>query len=299
MEEIKKRQILKTAMDIFKEKGYFAASMQEIAEACGMAKASIYKVFPSKEDLFTGVFADVHRTMFEEARELDRVLRLEGEPPKEILRRKIEFQLQYMLENYFFTSEFKELPVTENENFQNAWRKKRADLLSWHRDCFREAYGEAVAPYLWDVVAIFRGMLKEYLSHANQHVIGLPMSELAGFLAGRIDAVVNELLQSKPDPVLKESGVYFNDINPADFMTKQESLKEFLHSFSRRIAGLQSPEPVRRELLEVVSLLQQQLDGEESPNPTLVKVYVSYLDSVSDLSPYVRQLNLMLSQMER
>ncbi|WP_181152847.1 TetR/AcrR family transcriptional regulator [Paenibacillus sp. AR247] len=56
MEQIKKQQIINTAMRIFKEKGYFAASMQDIAEACGMAKGSIYKVFPSKEDLFTGVF---------------------------------------------------------------------------------------------------------------------------------------------------------------------------------------------------------------------------------------------------
>lgn len=293
MEQIKKQQILNTAMRIFKEKGYFAASMQDIAEACGMAKASIYKVFPSKEDLFTGVFVDCHRTMFEEARELDYAVRQEGQPPKEILRRKIEFQLQYMLENYFFTSEFKELPVTENEKFQLAWKKKRATLLTWHRDCFYEAYGEPIEPYIWDIVAIFRGFSREYLSYAIQNVIALPMSELSHFCIARMDAIVSDMVRTKPSPILKESSVYFNDINPVDLKTRQANLKEFIQSFSQKIHELQKPDHIRKELLEVIDLLQRELEQEAS-NPTLVRVYTTFLDSVSDLRPYVRQLNLIL-----
>lgn len=100
LEEMKKRQILHTAKAVFIEKGYFSASMKDIAEACGMAKGSIYKIFDSKEDLFTAVFEDCHLIMFELARELDRQ---QGDvTPMERLRRRIEFQLQYTLENYFF-----------------------------------------------------------------------------------------------------------------------------------------------------------------------------------------------------
>lgn len=294
MEQIKKQQIINTAMRIFKEKGYFAASMQDIAEACSMAKGSIYKVFPSKEDLFTGVFTFVHRTMFEQARELDRSLRLAGDPPKEILRRKIEFQLQYMLENHFFTSEFKELPITANENFQVEWKKKRAAFLTWHRDCFYEAYGDSISPYLGDIVAIYRGMSREYLSHAVQTAIACPMGELARFCVDRMDAVIRDLIDKKPVPILKVSSAYFNDINPVDLQTRRANLGEFLQYFAQKVQELPQPERIQKELLEVIDLLRRELE-QDQPNATLVRVYTNFLDSVDELRPYVRQLGLMLN----
>ncbi|MFE4714286.1 TetR/AcrR family transcriptional regulator [Paenibacillus sp. NPDC056722] len=295
MEQFKRQQIIETAMCIFREKGYFAASMQDIAEACGMAKASIYKVFPSKEDLFTGVFVEVHRILFEEARQLDRRLSLEGLPPKEVLRLKIEYQMQYMLENYFFTSEFKELPITSNDNFLVEWRKKRASLVTLHQDCFYEAYGEPIVPYLGDVVTIFRGMIKEYLSHAVQAVIAVPMAELAGFFVDRLDAVIGDLIASKPEPVLKVSSAFFNEINPMDDDSRQANLDEFLNFFADKIRELPQRERIQNELLEVIELLKTEL-GLPKPNGTLLRVYITFLDSVSELAPYVRQLSLMLNR---
>ncbi|WP_042163731.1 TetR/AcrR family transcriptional regulator [Paenibacillus gorillae] len=296
MEQLKRRQIVDTAMHIFKEKGYFSASMQDIAEACGMAKASIYKVFPSKEDLFTGIFVEVHRTLFEEAAALDRTLRLEGHPPKETLRRKIAFQLQFMLENYFFTSEFKNLPIVDNENFVIEWRKKRATLLTMHYDYLNGTYGEPILPYLGDTVAIFRGMMREYLSHTVQAVITIPMSDLAGFIADRIDVIIRDLIASGATPVLNASSAYFNDINPLDADTKQANLGEFLAFFAGKIRELPQPDRIREEQLEVIALLQRELEQPE-PNCTLVRVYLTFLDAVGDLRPYVHQLSFMLNRM--
>ncbi|MDI3410142.1 helix-turn-helix domain-containing protein [Bacillus sonorensis] len=47
----KKADILKAAKKLFAEKGYLNVSMQAIAEECKVSKASIYKLFQSKEDL--------------------------------------------------------------------------------------------------------------------------------------------------------------------------------------------------------------------------------------------------------
>ncbi|KQL44771.1 hypothetical protein AN963_25755 [Brevibacillus choshinensis] len=293
MDDGKKQQILQIAMEVFKEKGYTAASMQEIAEACGMAKGSIYKYFPSKEDLFTEVFVACHQAMFDQAREMDIASRAYNLPPKERLRQNIQFQLQYMLENYFFMFEFKELPIKENEKFIVAWKKKRVTLLTWHKDCFLEAYGTRIESYVWDIVTIFRGILREYLSHSVQKVIALPMSDLAGFIVERIDAIVNDMLQSSTKPILRETHVYFNDLNPVDAQTQQQSVRDFLYSFTIKVQELAKPEPIRRELLDVIGLLQKELD-QEAPNQTLVHVFTTYLETVPELRPFVRQLNLLL-----
>lgn len=293
MEELKKHQILHVAMDIFKEKGYSSTSMQDIAEACGMAKGSIYKFFASKEDLFTEAFEVCHQIMFEQGHEHACVERQKGLSPKEKLRSIIEFELQYMLENYFFMIEFKELPITDNEKFKSAWMKKRATLLNWHRDFLLEAYGDSIEIYVWDVIAIYRGLLSAYLAYAIQKVIAISMEELALFLVGRMDAVVSDMTRTKPNPVLNETTIYFNHLNPIDSLTQHETVHDFLQSFELKINQLQIAENVRKELLEVIVFLQKELDL-EAPNRTLVHVFTTYLETIPELRPYVRQLNLMI-----
>ncbi|WP_282942493.1 TetR/AcrR family transcriptional regulator [Paenibacillus sp. RC67] len=293
MEELKKQQIIHTAMDVFKDKGYIAASMKDIAEACGMAKGSIYKIFPSKEDLFTAVFEACHQTMFEQARKLDQQGGLSS--PKDKLRRKIEFQLQFMMENYYFTSEFKELPVKDNEHFIIAWKKKRVTLLKMLKDCFYEAYGDSIQDYIWDIVVIYRGLLKEYLSFAIQKAIALPISELALFLVERMDTVINGMIKQKPKPVLSESNVYFNQLNPIDPATHKHVIRELLTSIGAKISQLTVAGPILKELLEVFNLLEKEL-SQGTPNKTLLRVYASYLENNSELSPYIRQLQFMMER---
>lgn len=48
-------QILDAAMDVFAEKGFRAATMDEIAAVAGITKGTIYLYFSSKEDLFVAM----------------------------------------------------------------------------------------------------------------------------------------------------------------------------------------------------------------------------------------------------
>lgn len=55
-------QILEVATQVFYEKGYEAASLQDIADRVGMLKGSLYYYIQSKEDLLFDVISTVHRT---------------------------------------------------------------------------------------------------------------------------------------------------------------------------------------------------------------------------------------------
>ena len=48
--------IIQAAEEIFQEKGYYEASMDEIAARVGIAKGTIYTHFPGKEDLVLAIF---------------------------------------------------------------------------------------------------------------------------------------------------------------------------------------------------------------------------------------------------
>ena len=54
-------ELLDTATQVFYEKGYDGASLQDIAERLGMLKGSLYYYIQSKEDLLFDVISAVHR----------------------------------------------------------------------------------------------------------------------------------------------------------------------------------------------------------------------------------------------
>jgi len=56
--EVRERQILDAAVQVFSERGYHSASMDEISDVAGVSKPMIYAYLGSKEDLFA---ACIHR----------------------------------------------------------------------------------------------------------------------------------------------------------------------------------------------------------------------------------------------
>lgn len=62
------REVFETAARIFYEKGYRAATVQDVANALGILKGSLYHYISSKEDLLFELLLDAHQ-------EVDRILR--------------------------------------------------------------------------------------------------------------------------------------------------------------------------------------------------------------------------------
>ncbi|WP_413207038.1 TetR/AcrR family transcriptional regulator [Rhodospirillum sp. A1_3_36] len=55
--------ILAKAREIFLDRGYAGTTTDRVADACGMSKRTIYRLFSSKADLFSALVADHRRTM--------------------------------------------------------------------------------------------------------------------------------------------------------------------------------------------------------------------------------------------
>ncbi len=58
-------QILDAAAELFFRKGYGATSTQDVADAVGMLKGSLYHHIDSKEDLLVGIIDEVHAAAME------------------------------------------------------------------------------------------------------------------------------------------------------------------------------------------------------------------------------------------
>lgn len=61
------RQILEVATDLFVEQGYVATSLEQIARVIGCSKATLYRRYASKEELFKAVVAERGQMLLDEA----------------------------------------------------------------------------------------------------------------------------------------------------------------------------------------------------------------------------------------
>ena len=57
---IEKPELLRIAGDLFRQKGYAATSIDDIARGCGVTKGSLYHHFSGKEELALSALAQVH-----------------------------------------------------------------------------------------------------------------------------------------------------------------------------------------------------------------------------------------------
>src|SRR2546428_7813450 len=78
----KRDAILRAAIDVFADRGYFNAQVAEVARAAGVAAGTVYLYFRSKDDLLISIFERGMRAALEEGRAAGAKLR----DPRERLR---------------------------------------------------------------------------------------------------------------------------------------------------------------------------------------------------------------------
>jgi TetR/AcrR family transcriptional regulator, cholesterol catabolism regulator len=100
--EVLRAGILTAAADLFRERGYRAATLDELARRVGIAKPTLYGYFGSKEDLLAAIF---HRTMSMFERDL-LAIRSGTEPPAAQLRRVIRFHVSAVIAERSFLAVF-------------------------------------------------------------------------------------------------------------------------------------------------------------------------------------------------
>lgn len=136
LQERRRAEILDTATAVFAENGFAAADVQEIANKTGVGKGTVYRYFPSKEELF---LAAVDHGM----RNLKLAVDAAATSAKQPLDRIAEGVLAYLT---FFDDrpEIVELLVQERANFRDRQRPtyfvhREANMGSW-----QELYGELI-----------------------------------------------------------------------------------------------------------------------------------------------------------
>jgi AcrR family transcriptional regulator len=95
-------QILRTAADLFRESGYRATTLDDIAGRLGMSKATLYAYFRAKEEILAAISRE---TIERFTRELEIVLRSDLSPADK-LRRVVRGHVRSVIANRSFLAVF-------------------------------------------------------------------------------------------------------------------------------------------------------------------------------------------------
>jgi len=94
--EERRREILIGAARAFAHGGYDATNMDQIAQACGLAKGHIYHYFLSKEEIFTQIRCDAMRRLIER---LTAIAPIAHDDPELALRKAISIVIVRIFED--------------------------------------------------------------------------------------------------------------------------------------------------------------------------------------------------------
>jgi AcrR family transcriptional regulator len=96
--EVYRQHILEAAEQIFAERGFETAKLQEISARAGLSMGTIYAIFPGKTELFAALLEWRGHELLDLVREVTAA----GQPPRETLDRLIDVYVGYFVDHPTF-----------------------------------------------------------------------------------------------------------------------------------------------------------------------------------------------------
>lgn len=283
----KRELILLAAIKLFAEKGFHSTSIQEIADAAGVAKGSTYLYFKSKEDILLSVFNDYYARMLED------IMNTAGEGMT--TRERITSQIRMQLEKFsefrdFIKMQMREQFFHQSEELKQAAIRMRLRGTLWLMDRVRELYGEEIRPYALDLTHMFQSLIGGYMGTMIMHNVQYELDDLAEFLMGRLDDLAYGLLKSQAKPMFDETALQeYMRCMPSD--DRETRLQQLFRSIRELLEQQPQDGAPAEDLLDSVRELEQELQ-KPKPKRIIVQGMLSLLQQsgISALKKPVRRL---------
>lgn len=138
----KEASILKAAAELFTEKDFHQVLMEEVAWRARVGKGTLYRYFPTKEDLyFATIFAGWDRLR----EELEEVLREEGSLG-EILEKAVRQVFSYFWRRRYFVSLVYRLEHKSNGKEKADWQRRREGIVRLVEGVLKRGMASGASP---------------------------------------------------------------------------------------------------------------------------------------------------------
>jgi AcrR family transcriptional regulator len=128
-----RERILDSAAKVFGQHGYRLASMELVAQECGLTRQALYHHFPTKEALFRAVVEAVHESAFEAERAAGLRQERAGKGLDDILVGQLEARFRFLFELIKGSTQLEELLSEEQRqtrDLQQSFVDRKLNLIA-------------------------------------------------------------------------------------------------------------------------------------------------------------------------
>lgn len=284
----KKKEIINAAIYLFSDKGYGSTSVQDIAKYCNISKATIYKLFNSKEEILVDIITYFNNNMLVLIENVNSNLTLS---PKEKFIEKI-----YAFFSHFATKKDFALTLVQNESdfkgsiVEQAFTDSKLLFLNWVQDAIYEYFGTGVKEIIWDLTYSLRALINGFAYiFIMKRVIEKDYRDVSEFIVNSIISIANDHI--KEEPLIPADSVKFlcSDKNfqyDKDFLISQwkNEIKEIRHTISNSFSLIENA-----ELIESINHLDSEFNKDDK-KPFIIDALLLYLNNFAALKTHVNYL---------
>ncbi|MGL4451804.1 MAG: TetR/AcrR family transcriptional regulator [Sarcina sp.] len=289
----KRNDILYTAIYLFSNKGFTATSVQDIASHCNVSKATIYKLFKSKEDILIELIKLSNKQL---------LLLFENINLNPSMTPMGKFEEKIYLFYEFLASKkdlsimlYHEQNVCKAEDFKKVFVEIEILILNWFKAMLIDTFGEKVKSIVWDLVITLEGLIRQYTEiFIIKEVVVIDLRKLAKYTTKNITALVDT--NSASDPLLS-----LDFVSNLDIPTHAIFDNELLIEESRRIIDnlkvlVKNSKTIlnKEELNEAITTLVNEKNSKE-PRKYIIDGLFLYLLKYNELEKDI----LLLKQIYR
>lgn len=284
----KKERILSVAVRLFSQKGYYATSIQEIAEQSGISKGAFYLHFSSKEELVLSILESYYnlirkKMLYVDQREIS---------PREKLIYQISIYFKEILQRKdLILMQLREQVLPINEEVKEFMIRIRGEIQQWYEDTIEEIYGERIQKYRADGAILLDGMINAYIkvllvSTAEQ----FDYTQLASFIVRRLDDLMKGLEKGEEEPMASHLIKEDMFLSPCLFQKQiRGEVKSLLSVMYDLVETLQLPVEKREEATVTIQYLLKEIEKEE-PQKVVFQGLLANLREIEELEEYRQRL---------
>lgn len=283
----RKKHIIETAIDSFAKKGFYTTSIQEIADASGVSKGSVYLHFRSKDELLLEIF----RYYFGKIQE--KISRVEDEklPPKENFKRQLLVQFEEMIHHKdFLIMHFREQTHSTNQEVSQLLWGMKHETLKRYESHLLHIYGEKVEPYIVDGSLLLDGMKNAYFRMLMFNDFQIELSSLASFMVRRLDDLILGMLKEKGQPILTKEMLkpLFQQVKSQEEELTQD-LRKHLQEMEQILDRSVLEEEKKAALKGSLDLLKEEI-GKPEPKKFLIQGMLANFKGIESFNKIRRKI---------
>lgn len=216
----KKTEILNAAIFLFSTKNFSSTSVQDIASYCNISKATIYKIFKSKEDILIEIIKHLNKQMLLTVENVD--FKSDLDPIEKLEKKLYAFFEHLSTRREFSVMIYQNQELIKNERFEKLLVESKIFILNWYKSILIDAFGEKIENVVWDIVISLSGLAKEFcFIFVTKEFIIQDLKTVAKFIVKVIISMVDS--HYNDTPLIPVNALNFFDIN-SDLLLNKELL---------------------------------------------------------------------------